>query len=94
MALRRSESNLNHFEAIDSAGRLLATYIMSGVSPADPEEIQVGPGTRAETSYVYLGDIGANNFGGASLFRVSPFPAGGRHATRAVTARRLDGTRH
>jgi hypothetical protein len=49
------------FFKIDSTGTLKATFkLPTGFNTSDTEEIQVGPGPTAQTSYVYFGDIGDN----------------------------------
>ncbi len=47
--------------AIDTQGRLLGTYNLSGATQVDYEDIAIGPGPNPNVSYIYLGDIGDNN---------------------------------
>ena len=56
-----------NFYAINPSGARLATYTLSGVNYMNPEEIQVGPGPRGETSYVYIADIGDNSHNAANV---------------------------
>lgn len=46
---------------IDGQGRHRATVELPGVDNRDWEEIAVGPGPEAGTSYLYVGDIGDND---------------------------------
>ncbi len=47
--------------AVSPAGTLLGTYNITGALALDWEDIAVGPGPSAGTSYLYLADIGDNN---------------------------------
>lgn len=51
----------NQIFAIGTAGNLLGTYTLDGASALDFEDIAVGPGPAAGTSYIYVGDIGDND---------------------------------
>ncbi len=46
--------------AIDVRGRLLSTFLVTGASARDWEDIAVGPGPQAGESYLYIADIGDN----------------------------------
>lgn len=46
--------------AIDLTGRLRSIVTLKGVTARDWEDIAVGPGPKAKTSYLYIGDIGDN----------------------------------
>jgi hypothetical protein len=46
--------------AIDVRGRLLSTFLVTGAAARDWEDIAVGPGPRANESYLYIADIGDN----------------------------------
>jgi len=62
------------FFGINSAGRLVGTFRLTGASATDWEDIAVGPGPVTGRSYVYLGDIGDNNAvrtGGVQVYRVA-----------------------
>jgi len=48
------------FFAIDSTGRYLGAYTLSGISAFDWEDMAVGPGPDPGKGYVYIGDIGDN----------------------------------
>lgn len=47
--------------AIDVRGRLLTTFLVTGATARDWEDIAVGPGPEAGVSYLYMGDTGDNN---------------------------------
>lgn len=47
--------------ALTTSGRDLGTYQLEGAELQDWEDMALGPGPDPETSYLYLGDIGANN---------------------------------
>lgn len=47
--------------ALDQQGATRATLTLSGASANDWEDIAIGPGPVAATSYIYAGDIGDNN---------------------------------
>jgi hypothetical protein len=46
--------------AMDSTGKHLGVYNLSGVTAVDCEDIALGPGPIAGRDYLYLGDIGDN----------------------------------
>lgn len=46
--------------ALDTQGRLLGTYNLTGASHTDYEDIGLGPGPLTNVSYLYVGDIGDN----------------------------------
>jgi hypothetical protein len=46
--------------AIGLRGRLLGTYVLSGVEAVDWEDIAAGPGPLPGNRYLYVGDIGDN----------------------------------
>ncbi len=46
--------------AIDSSGRTVGQVLLKGVRAVDWEDIALGPGPKAHTSYLYIGDIGDN----------------------------------
>jgi len=46
--------------AIDVRGRLLSTFLVTGASARDWEDIAVGPGPEANESYLYIADTGDN----------------------------------
>lgn len=47
--------------ALDTQGRLLGTYNLTGATHTDYEDIGIGPGPLPNVSYLYIGDIGDNN---------------------------------
>ena len=47
--------------ALDQQGVTRATLTLSGATANDWEDIAIGPGPVAATSYIYAGDIGDNN---------------------------------
>jgi hypothetical protein len=47
--------------AFDTMGRHLGDYDMSKVTKVDYEDIAIGPGSSANVSYIYVGDIGDND---------------------------------
>ncbi len=47
--------------AIDTQGRRLGTYNLTGATHTDYEDIAVGPGPLINVSYLYVGDIGDNS---------------------------------
>lgn len=46
--------------ALDTQGRRLGTYNLTGASHTDYEDIGIGPGPLPNVSYLYVGDIGDN----------------------------------
>jgi hypothetical protein len=46
--------------ALDTQGRRLGTYNLTGASHTDYEDIAIGPGPLPNVSYLYVGDIGDN----------------------------------
>jgi hypothetical protein len=46
--------------ALDSQGRRLGTYTLTGATHIDYEDIAIGPGPLPNVSYLYVGDIGDN----------------------------------
>lgn len=46
--------------ALDTQGRRLGTYNLTGASHTDYEDIGLGPGPLTNVSYLYVGDIGDN----------------------------------
>ncbi len=46
--------------ALDTQGRRLGTYNLTGASHTDYEDIGLGPGPLPNVSYLYVGDIGDN----------------------------------
>lgn len=53
-------------------GRDLGAYAVSGASASDWEDMAVGPGPAAGTSYLYIGDIGGNGGRNSlSIYRVA-----------------------
>lgn len=46
--------------ALGTGGATRATYTLTGATAVDWEDMAVGPGPVADTSYLYLGDIGDN----------------------------------
>ncbi|MEK7780458.1 MAG: hypothetical protein AAB370_03020, partial [Verrucomicrobiota bacterium] len=46
--------------ALDTQGRRLGTYNLTGASHTDYEDIGIGPGPLTNISYLYVGDIGDN----------------------------------
>jgi len=46
--------------ALDTQGRLLGTYNLTGAVNTDYEDIAIGPGPLPNVSYLYVGDIGDN----------------------------------
>lgn len=59
--------------AIDTQGRLLATFNLPGIFTLDMEDIAVGPGPEPGINYVFAGDIGDNLVFRPSI-RVHRFP--------------------
>ncbi|MHA3772181.1 hypothetical protein ACXR0O_11645 [Verrucomicrobiota bacterium sgz303538] len=47
--------------ALDTSGRLLGTYALTGADAVDYEDIAIGPGPVPGISYLFIGDIGDNN---------------------------------
>lgn len=58
--------------AINTTGRLLATYSIDAAAAVDWEDIAVGPAPAPGTDYLYIADIGDNNAvrGSVTLYRV------------------------
>lgn len=59
--------------ALDTQGRLLGIYNLTGASHTDYEDIAIGPGPLPNISYLYVGDIGDNNENRSNI-RVYQFP--------------------
>lgn len=53
--------------ALSSMATLLAQYDLGGADARDWEDIAVGPGPLAGTSYLYVGDIGDNSLSRSSI---------------------------
>lgn len=53
--------------ALDTQGRLLGIYNLTGASHSDYEDIGIGPGPLANVSYLYVGDIGDNGESRSSI---------------------------
>lgn len=75
--------------AIDQSGALRGTYALGGATAQDWEDMTLGPGPQAGTSYLYLGDIGDNPATRASIavYRVPEpdVPASGAPATATLS---------
>jgi autotransporter-associated beta strand protein len=52
--------------AMTPAGTNLGTYTLSGAGNIDWEDMALGPGPSPGTGYIYVGDIGDNNWNNAS----------------------------
>lgn len=50
----------NRIFLISQSGDNLGTYTLEGAIARDWEDISIGPGPKANTSYLYVGDIGDN----------------------------------
>lgn len=55
-----NDGSRNTIYAFKMNGELLASYNL-GKNPDDVEDIAVGPGPKAATQYLYVGDIGSNS---------------------------------
>jgi hypothetical protein len=53
--------------AINTFGAALGAITLSDIDPVDVEDIAIGPGPVAGTHYIYLGDIGDNDFTRTSI---------------------------
>ncbi len=53
-----NSGSTNAVYALDSAANVLGTYTLQGSGAIDYEDIAVGPGPVAGTSYLFVGDIG------------------------------------
>lgn len=53
--------------ALDTQGRRLGTYNLTGATHVDYEDIGIGPGPLTNVSYLYVGDIGDNAEGRANI---------------------------
>jgi hypothetical protein len=51
--------------AVGTDGTYLGSYVLSGVTATDWEDIAIGPGPEPGTDYLYVGDIGDNANAGA-----------------------------
>ncbi len=58
--VHNDSGDTNRVFAIATNGAPFATYLLGGAEADDWEDIAVGPGPVADTSYVYVGDIGDN----------------------------------
>jgi hypothetical protein len=65
--------------ALDTQGRLLGTYTLTGATHTDYEDIGIGPGPLTNVSYLYVGDIGDNGESRSSI-RVYQIPEPAVHA--------------
>jgi hypothetical protein len=52
--------------ALDTDGTLLGSFLLSGVTATDWEDLAIGPGPEADTDYLYVGDIGDSRGQGLS----------------------------
>jgi hypothetical protein len=59
--VENDSGNPNAVYAIGDDGRDLGTFTLTGTTNVDWEDIAVGPGPDAGTSYLYVADIGNNN---------------------------------
>lgn len=50
----------NEIPLTNAKGEDLGKLVLDGISPRNPEDIKVAPGPDANTSYIYLADIGDN----------------------------------
>lgn len=53
--------------AVSTSGRALGTFVLDGAGTRDWEDIAVGPGPQADTSYLYVADIGDNGTSRANV---------------------------
>ena len=53
--------------SINSRGESLGIFRVNGAQARDWEDISIGPGPKLDKSYLYIGDIGDNNDGRASV---------------------------
>jgi hypothetical protein len=60
--------NPNYIFLIDSAGTVVETFALDGVSDRDWEDIASGPGPTPGVNYVYVGEIGDNKAVHASSY--------------------------
>ncbi|PRY85491.1 hypothetical protein CLW00_11272 [Mongoliibacter ruber] len=58
---------------LDTLGKDQGKIILEGVKNRDWEDIAVGPGPQANTSYIYVGEIGDNNAGHREI-QIHRFP--------------------
>ena len=65
--------------ALDTQGRRLGTYNLTGASHTDYEDIGIGPGPLTNVLYLYVGDIGDNG-GSRSNIRIYQIPEPAVHA--------------
>ena len=71
--VHNDSGDTNRVFAIATNGASFATYVLGGAEANDWEDIAVGPGPVADTSYVYVGDIGDNG-GNRNSIEVYRFP--------------------
>jgi hypothetical protein len=71
--VHNDSGDTNRVFAIATIGASFATYVLGGADANDWEDIAVGPGPVADTSYVYVGDIGDNG-GNRNSIEVYRFP--------------------
>ena len=65
--------------ALDTQGRRLGTYNLTGASHTDYEDIGIGPGPLTNVSYLYVGDIGDNSESRSNI-RIYQIPEPAVHA--------------
>jgi hypothetical protein len=65
--------------ALDTQGRLLGTYNLTGAANTDYEDLAIGPGPLTNVSYLYVGDIGDNGEGRSNI-RVYQIPEPAVHS--------------
>jgi hypothetical protein len=53
--------------AVATDGTYLGSYVLTGVTATDWEDIAIGPGPKPGTDYLYVGDIGDNANGGTGV---------------------------
>lgn len=61
------DGSVKNIAITNKNGDDLGTLILNGMSFSDLEDIAVGPGPDASKSYIYLADIGDNNFKASSV---------------------------
>jgi len=78
--------------AISTTAKLLGEYALSGAKAVDWEDMTLGPGPTAKTSYLYMGDIGDNPSQRASIavYRVAEPTVSSTQAPVKVTLSNVD----
>src|SRR5882724_6523392 len=88
------QGDTNRIFALDTNGRKLGVYRLTGGVHVDYEDIGIGPGPVTNVSYLYVGDIGDNNSDRSNIIVYQiPEPAVYRRQAASPVTNSLKGVR-